>query len=403
MKNILFVCGRYFPKASPNSICIKNIIDEMQDKSNNIRILCYRDGLQDNSAIAQTKVSRGLVQSALYRLEDKEGTAARVAYKFFNILQKIKQIPFIFCWPLSDPLVTIREIRAAEKMYREEKYDTLVAVYMPLSSLITGYVLKRKHPEIRWIAYFLDSLSGGVAPRFMKQETFEKKAIAWEKRLLTNADSIVFMEASREYHEDLYCCSEIHKSIVYLDLPMLKKMPQNEPIEGPVIIVYVGSLTPAVRSPEFFLKVFSSINNQDWRLIFVGDSSCGLLNEYAKNDKRITVIGRCNHEEAMKYEEMATVLLNLGNNNANLTPSKVFEYMAFGKRIVSTYPIKNESSIKYLNHYPGVLLLDENENTTYAAKQLIWFLESPYEKISYNELKDRFYANTPEAFIDLIQ
>lgn len=304
------------------------------------------------------------------------------------------------------PIVTLREIRVAEEMYQKEKYDTLVAVHVPLSSLITGFVMKKKHPEIKYIAYFLDSLSGGLAPRFMKKETFERKAITWEKYLLKNADNVVFMEASREYHEKIYKGKDELLPISYLDLPMLKEISymngeKNGEKNGETF-VYVGSLSPAVRSPEFFLRVFSSVNYKDWRLFFIGDNNCSVLNEYAEKDNRITVLGRCTYEEAMKYEEQATVLINLGNKNPNLTPSKVFEYMALGKRIVSTYPINNESSIHYLKRYPAALLLDERGDVQEAADKLISFLEESHERITYDKLKIEFYANTPEAFVELI-
>lgn len=102
MKKYLFVCGRYFPKASPNSICVKNIIEELQKKQCSIRILCYKDGMDDHSEIAQMKISRGFVQSTLYKLEDGKGSITKVAFNLLTLIQKAKQISFFPIWPLCD-------------------------------------------------------------------------------------------------------------------------------------------------------------------------------------------------------------------------------------------------------------------------------------------------------------
>ncbi len=403
MRNILFVCGRYYPKASPNSICIQNIIDELPPSEYNVHILCYKDGLEDKSKVETTKVSRGWIQSSLYKLEGKTGKINEFLFGLFQFFQKLKQLLLWCVYPWTDPIVTLREIQAAEKLYQSKRYDTIIAVYMPLSSLIVGYIMKKRHPEIHYIAYFLDSLSGGAAPRFLGKKTYNKKAIWWEKKVLSNADKTVFMEASKTFHKEVYEGSEIEKRIVYLDLPMLKQPKKiSGENEGGVVFVYVGSLAPSVRSPAFFLKVFSKAAELNWKLFFVGDATCELLNEYAKRDNRIKVIGRCSHEEALLYESKATILLNLGNRNANLTPSKIFEYMSFEKKIVSTYPIDNEASKAYLERYPNALLLDERGDVDEATLILQSFVKQGTQQNDYNELKRIFKCNTPGAFIDVI-
>lgn len=402
MRNILFIGGRYYPKASPNSICIRNIIDELPKDKFHVHILCYRDGLDTDASTPTTKVSRGFVQSALYRLEEKGSKLARSLSCFFRTFVKTKQLLFYYQWPWCDPIVTLREIKAAEQLYRQGIYDTIVAVHMPLSSLITASVMKKRHPEVQYIAYFLDALSGGTVPRYMKESTSNRKAIQWEKRVLKNADKIIFMESSRGFHENVYKSTEYASKIHYLDLPILiKREIISEEAKG-VLFVYVGTLPPSVRSPEFFLKVFSSISDPNWRVLFVGDEACSLLNNYASKDSRITVIGRCTHEQALRYENRATVLLNFGNKNANLTPSKVFEYMSFGKKIVSTFPIDDEASIKYLKRYSNALLLDERGDINNAAALLRNFVKEEIKLADYAELKRTFFANTPDAFASVI-
>ena len=402
MKKILFVGGRYYPKASPNSICFQNIIDELPEDKYEVSVLCYKDGLEDTSKAKTIKISRGLIQTILYKFEDRKSSISSIIVRILLLLQKIKHIAFYCVWPWCDPVVTLRAIRAVKKANQTHHYDIIVAVHMPLSSLIVAHIMKKKHPGIQYIAYFLDSLSGGAPPRFMSEETYSRKAIKWERKLLSNADDIVFMESSRDYHEKIYQNTELVSRITYLDLPMLRRRAPM-PEEDKNLFVYVGSLAPSVRSPEFFLKVFSTVDDDNWRLVFIGDDTCDVLNEYAQKDKRIKVIGRCRHEEAIRYEEKATILINLGNKNPNLTPSKVFEYMSFCKKIVSTYPIDNEPSTIYLKKYPCSLLLDERGDVLEAARKLQSFVKDKQCPVKYKEVEQRFFANTPEAFIHIIE
>lgn len=403
MKSVLVLLDRYFPKASPNAICLQNVLESLQEDDYDINIVCYDDGLS-SKGYPTIKVSKGLLKSWLYRLEDKAGASPIV--RLLQLVSKAKTVLCLGIWPWLDPIFTMRELRTANRAFANKDYDFVVAVYMPLSSLIVASRLKHKHPSTCYVAYFLDSLSGGYCPRFMKKTTYERKAVAWEKRVLSNADRIVFMESSRRLHERLYNGNPLEKRITYLDLPMLtdrsKGCKHKNEEEGPTL-VYVGSLAPSIRSPSFILKVFSHIEDASWRIVFVGSATCEELNEYARRDKRITVVGRCAHEEAIGYEEKADVLINLGNTNPNLTPSKIFEYMSFCKKIVSTYPIDDESSMEYLKRYPASLLLDERMDAVVAARLLVEFVNKESVSFSFEDLRHAFYRNTPEATAELLR
>ena len=86
-----------------------------------------------------------------------------------------------------------------------------------------------------------------------------------------------------------------------------------------------------------------------------------------------------------------------------MTPSKIFEYMSYGKKIISTYPIQADTSIKYLKKYKNSLLLDESKPITDAVLQEVKMFATDSEvEIDETELMQEFYDNTPQAFIDAI-
>ena len=65
MKRVLVLEGRYFPKASANTICMQNVLDSLEKNLYEVDIICYKDGLENENKNVY-KISRGLIQSLLY-------------------------------------------------------------------------------------------------------------------------------------------------------------------------------------------------------------------------------------------------------------------------------------------------------------------------------------------------
>ena len=216
------------------------------------------------------------------------------------------------------------------------------------------------------------------------------------------------MESSRRFHEE-HCCDEPwFDKLRFLDLPLLDinetlGLPLNAEPSKTKIIVYAGTLPEGIRSPEFFINVLSFIPDESIRVLFVGDETNRTLIEARAKDGRIEMRGRVPHKEASRLLASADFLLTLGNRLANMTPSKIFEYMALRKPIIATYPIDSEPSLPYLERYGDALMLDERGDPSAAAAQLVGYLDADHEPISFDELKTRFWNNTPSAFCDLVE
>ena len=110
------------------------------------------------------------------------------------------------------------------------------------------------------------------------------------------------------------------------------------------------------------------------------------------------------HEAAIDLIKSGEVLLNLGNANPNLVPSKIFEYMSMGKPIISTYCSDEDTSLVYLKNYPNVLLIDErNEDYFAVAEELKKFLlNCNLVKIDTDELEKIFFNNMPESVVQYL-
>lgn len=395
--NILFITGRYGKNAAANGICIKNLIDELSN-SNNIFCLCYEDFVQkDDKNCKIIAVKKGFLHYLQYKYKKNKKNLSIV-----NNLIKIKNLFFLPTWPWTDPIYTIKAYKKCKKICFEKNIDIIVAAHMPLSSLIIASYIKKKKPNIKYVAYFLDSLSGGRPLSIMPLKWNLKKKLKWERKLLENADKIIFMEASRKHQEKYNKDMDFYKKVTYLDIPLLKepqvKCKNNYFDNDKINISFCGTANYPLRNLPFLLNVIKQIDNKNIVFHFFGNSNYeGLFNCKLENVKYHSFVS---HEEIDNILNSSDFLLNLGTTTLSTISGKIFEYMSYGKPIISTYSIEEESCIPYLIKYKNSVLINENnENISEEAKKIEEFIKENIEKkIEYKDVKRDFYKNTPEAF-----
>lgn len=123
-----------------------------------------------------------------------------------------------------------------------------------------------------------------------------------------------------------------------------------------------------------------------------------------ENDSRIVIYDQISHKEAVKLVANADILVNFGNNIKEMTPSKIFEYMSYGKPIISTMPISDEPSAVYLRKYPISYLLEYNaiDYEREAIKLEEYINENIGKRIDFKLVKKIFYKNMPSHFCDVV-
>lgn len=398
--NILFITGRYGKKAAANGICTKNVIDELV-KSNKVFCMCYDDFSDETyEKVNIIKIRRGILQSLIYKSEEN-----RKITGFIDKLVKIRNLFFIPVWPLTDPIYTLKAYIKAKKLCKTENIDMVIGVHMPLSSLIVASKLKKKNKKIKYIAYFLDSLSGGKPLSIMSLEWNTKKKLKWERKLLENADKIIFMEASRKHQEKYNSKTDFYKRVVYLDIPLLKrskKLEKNYFKNDKINVSFCGTANYPLRNLPYLLNVIEKIKDKNIIFHFFGNSNYdGLVNSKLDNVKYYSSVS---HEQVEQILASSDILLNLGTKVISTISGKIFEYMSYGKPIISTFSIKDESCIPYLIKYKNSNLIDENnDNIEEEAYKLEKFIkENVGKNVEFEKLEKLFYNNTPTAFADEI-
>lgn len=390
-------------RLSANGICANAVITEFLRRGHEVVWICNFENAAPTptEGLEFAQIAPRWIDAQLARYGNRPFIKrALVAINRLGMLRSV------FSWPLISKRYLKRVSRAVAAASLDA--DVVIGAYTQIDAIIASHEAKKGNPRLHFIAWYLDSFTGGHGPRFLDAEEIERRGKLWNRQLLENADAVVAMESSRRFHEE-HCCDEPwFDKLRFLDLPLLdiseaSDLQANVESNKTKTIVYAGTHPEGIRSPEFFINVLSFIPNESLRVLFVGDETNRILIEACARDRRIEVRGGVPHEEVSRLLSSADYLLTLGNRLANMTPSKIFEYMAFRKPIIATYPIDSEPSLPYLERYGDALMLDERGDPLVAAKQLVGFLNAGHEPIAFDELKSRFWKNTPSAFCDLVE
>lgn len=399
MNNVLFILDYYLPNASANGICVSKVVQAFREKNINVSILCFQDEKRINTPS-----------------DNDEGRHEKIydipcpkARKHFR--RGAYYLKWIFCkkhLPTENKKLSDEIFRLAEEIIIKDKIDTVVCTHLPIETIVAGRKLKSKYPSVNIVAYMLDSLSGGFLPRFLPNSFCKKKKILWENEALSHFDQVVLMESSREHHEMYSKNTEWYKKAHFLDVPALYNSfsDKKSEVSDEIVISFVGTMSAGVRTPYALLKALSYISDLKIRFIIAGKNACGDLQGYLKDTENILldVKGEIPYEEAQSILYRSDFLVNLGNVNPNLVPSKIFEYMSCGKPIISTYTCDTDSSIPYLNKYPSVFLIDEREEdfAKISEKLKIFMSENKNTEVPYSSIEQYLYNNTPNALYTLL-
>ena len=282
----------------------------------------------------------------------------------------------------------------------------VISVYTPIESLKAGYNLKKKYPEITYIAYFLDALSGGYGPKIFSNKTIRRRGMRVEDKIFSVADKIILMKSSKNFYERFQ--EKYLSKMYFLDIPMLLKQEVKEANKirqnNVYKLLYVGSINLKIRNPYTLINILSVLDREDISCEFVGTIDCMWMFDDLKKKmgERLIFSPFMPHGELKKKFEEADFLVNIGNSITTMVPSKIFEYMSYGKPIIATYDIVEEPSKKYLESYPEALLLFGKNRAEENVRLLGEFIEQSHEIVFFETIKSIFKLNLPQTFTDCI-
>ncbi len=254
-----------------------------------------------------------------------------------------------------------------EKYLKVNHYDVLVTTGPPHSLHLIGLNLKKKLPDLKWIADFRDPWTEISYYKHLKlTKIADKKHRKLESEVFKNADitlatSYTDAENFRKKGANAFCITNGFDVDASTTLSMTEENSKTLPLSNSTTkftLSYIGVLEQ-LRNPEILWETLNDLVQEnanfknDFELKFVGRLDDKILQKIESSTLKnnLTNLGYQTHDVALKHMQDSTVLLMTNfpqESSKGIIPGKIFEYLATGKTILSFGP-KDADVEKILN------------------------------------------------------
>lgn len=362
---LLFVPGMDINSSNANAVCCKNVVEALEEIDGiDIDVLndfCLNDSIR-----------------SLWKKD---------------IVLFIKRI---IHWPSIDPDGIKRCIGEIES--KKEDYDAVIVSHKPYESVVAclRYYSYKNHPKI--LLYELDPMTSGIdSYRLGKSLSFITDFK--EKKIYSKIGYILHMECNKKKYS-IKKYDKYRTKSFYLDFPLIyKKDLEKKKSSDNLRFIYSGMLDSYYRNPCYLLSLLDGLTNKhDYIFDFFSKGDCeSLIDDKAREDSSFVSHGFVSHEELDDYLINADFLINIGNKYSEMLPSKLLNYMNYGKPIIHISNQENDSCIEYLKKYDNSLIIKESDDLDYSISKLEEFISSNKDKvISQDSIIKTFYKNTPQ-------
>lgn len=422
MKKILFLVQSYPAQNSANALCDETIINALS-KTNQyeIHVMCGRYYGQEKEEIIHGiivhRVNRGLLWKAYsWAIENEQNARAKYILSANRIIWRLKQLLTIPLYPMVQPILCAKYCIKADQLYSKYLFDLVWADHFSLEYLLAGMHLKKKNHQIKFVPMFWDALSAGLDVNYLPKMYSRRRRKNLERKILQVADCPIFLKAHKERMEKEWGTKQEFTHIHFLDIPRfvvpdmrMNGMPSmiKEFDTKDVNIVFAGNL--GQRKVDYVFEILSNIENPNIKLWFFTpmefeEELTGLAKLYGLT---VYVMGYVAHSVLEQYLISADIFLNIGVDSDCIIPSKIFEYMSYGKMILSVQVNEHDPCIKYFKKYKGAILINDGSIRGDLTKDICRVKQMIESAKSFNvnrvDLINAFYDNTPDAYIEILE
>ena len=375
-KSLLVIMDSYYPDSRATSYIMRRILEFLRDRYK-IYVYCL-ELLNREDENNRPKEHNGIkIEYAKFANAKHLLELIYVKIKNSVVVMKYKR-KFGTVYNYYKLSVFMKQIK---KFIEANGIHNVISVASPADIHVCAEMLVTSCRGISWFPVSFDPHAYDYRYPKIMREKFEKE----EKILYENAKRIFFL---RQFEND-YVNSNFKEKITYFDLLLFLSNNNNSVqvvnncSENKIFtMVYTGSLYKDIRNPTYAFETLSSLSDIDFRLYIIGGFSGWTkeLNAYLEKWKikfgdKIVFLDRLSREEIARYFIQGDFFINIGNTTHNQCPSKVFDYIAYGKPIIHFKKIENCSCMQYLKNYPLVCVIDEKEDKSVSALRISDFIK----------------------------
>ncbi|KQT21621.1 glycosyl transferase family 1 [Chryseobacterium sp. Leaf405] len=242
-------------------------------------------------------------------------------------------------------------VKFLEHYLKENKIDVVVTSGPPHSLHLIGLNLKKKLPNVKWIADFRDPWTEISYYKHLKlTKNSDRKHRQLESNVFENADITLATSYTDAVNFRINGANAvcITNGFDETDASQNQKNSDYQTLERKFTLSYIGVLEQ-LRNPENLWKALDNLvkTNSDFaenfNLKFAGRIDDKILTEIENSSLKNTILnlGYLSHDKAIDEMQNSDILLITNfpkESSKGIIPGKIFEYLSTGKQIISFGP-----------------------------------------------------------------
>lgn len=391
MSRVVVISTIYLDIPSANGICARNIVSALCQLGHEVKVICY-----DND-----DHNKSLDGNSVYTVTCPQNDNTH------GLLQKIIRTSKVILGstdPIINQKLTQEYYNQLNNIQKRGGIDAIVAMYFPFESVEAMRLFKAQNPEVKTIVYELDSVGDGVA-QTQFQNIYNAAYERWLNKIYSDVNCIVVMKSHMDYWQSRFGDMFADKTTI-ADIPVLQiKEKDRKGPNSPVKMIYSGLIERRYRSPSYLLSVLKSLEKlRAFEFSFYSRGDCEEeIFETAKTVHGIKQYGYVTPDQLELASFDSDYLISLGNSVSRSVPSKLINYLGYGKPIIHFSSQNNDVCNEYLSNYPLSLIIDQTKSVEESTKKIIEFIdETKGESVDPEKVRQLFKMNTPEFSASII-
>lgn len=387
-KHLVVICGQHYPAPSPTATCAERYALLFKDEYDIDFISETENGDEEDVRLPSGIFAHTLTCKIRMIEKKSNGMTSKVMHTlgsfllFTNLLGNQR-------WFRKAACKKLEEINSLHPI------DVVFAVCSPLAAICAGIDFKKTHPQIRLCSYTVDPYStpDRIRPLFHTRQSM----LCFERNALSSVDCCLLSEevynTRTDIRKGLHCEPLSYLMPQFLNNGEVEHKKANE--KSIVNCVYAGSFYDSIRNPEYLMRVFTSLKDEQITLHLYSKGCEKIISKYVPNE-HIVVHGLVSQTELMEIYKKADVLVGVGNAVSDFLPSKTFEYISLRKPIISfNYEGVDNSELK---DYPYSLQLSNASPIERSVEGIKAFCkELPSELVNQEQLEKIYAKHTPSS------
>ena len=261
-------------------------------------------------------------------------------------------------------------IRAGRKILAEHAFDVILSSAHPVSDHLVGYRLSQQtnlplicHYSDPWLFYA------------------DRKVSWWRHGLEKWAETAILRRSDHLLVPTQESKAEFLKAFPFLPPETISLVPAGADMDryaaSPAMardrsrfrLVYTGTFYDRIREPFAFHAALELLGDLELDIVCAGNIQA--QHRQAAPGTQVSYLDYLSREDCIALQKSADVLLFFGNKSATQLPSKLFEYFAAGRPILSIDPLPETGAAQLIKkHKRGISTSDEPQAIASAVRRL---------------------------------